>query len=601
VLQTENKSDLATIEQTIQQAVASALEALFYASADPADITINETRKDFEGDVTVVVFPLLRFTKKSPEESARLLGEYLVQHVTEIDHFNVVKGFLNCTLSGAYWQDELQRMTADEKFGFRESGGDKVMVEYSSPNTNKPIHLGHVRNNVLGYAVSGLLKANGHEVIKANLVNDRGIHICKSMLAWQKWGNGETPASSGMKGDHLVGKYYVAFNNAYRQQIAELVNAGMEEKEAERRAPVFLEAQEMLRQWENGSEEIIGLWKMMNSWVYEGFEVTYRNLGVDFDQYYYESKTYLLGRDVVLDGLEKGIFFRKDDGSVWVDLTDDGMDEKILLRSDGTSVYITQDIGTADLKYKDYGMKRSIYVVGNEQEYHFKVLQLICKKMGRPYADGIYHLSYGMVELPGGKLKSREGTTVDADDLIAEMIAAARERTQELGKIEGFTEEEAEHLYRVIALGALKFFLLKVDPRKNMLFIPEESIDLQGYTGPFVQYTHARIRSLLRKSGIDAFTKVPEVAWNSLERELVRSLARFPAVLSQAGEELNPAALVDYAYHLAKQYNKYYTEVTVLGAETEDLKTFRLTLSMLTARTIRSAFEIVGIEAPEQM
>ena len=597
----ENKSRLNSITFILQQEVARGLNELFEATVDPAEITINDTRKEFEGDLTVVIFPLLRYTKRSPEESGQLLGEYLRSNVEEVAQFNVVKGFLNCSLTKTYWKEVLSKILKDEEYGMSQPNGQKVMVEYSSPNTNKPIHLGHIRNIVLGYAVSGMLKAGGYEVIKANLINDRGIHICKSMLAWQKWGNGETPESSGMKGDHLVGKYYVQFNEHFKPQIADLVAGGMDEKEAAKKAPLILEAQEMLQKWEAGDPEVTQLWKTMNDWVYSGFHVTYDTLGVDFDQMYYESDTYLLGKEVVMKGLEEDKFIKKEDGSVWIDLTADGLDEKLLLRADGTSVYMTQDIGTADLKYSDHKMDRSIYVVGNEQDYHFKVLQLICRKIGRPYADGIYHLSYGMVELPYGKMKSREGTVVDADEIVEEMINTARERTQELGKIEGFSDEEAEELYRTIALGALKFYLLRVDPKKNMMFNPDESIDLQGHTGPFVQYTHARIKSLLRKSPPNTTDQIPEVAWEPLEQEIIKGLARFPEVIESSARELDPASLVDYAYHLAKLFNKYYAEVSILNAPNAEFVHFRLILSHLVARTIEKTFAIVGINVPDRM
>jgi len=591
----------ALMEKILQEAVSKALKDLFNADLNAADVTINDTRKDFEGDLTVVTFPLLRYTKKSPEESGRMIGEILEANVDQIDKFNVVKGFLNLSFNKAYWQEVVNSIWAEKNFGLSKDKKEKVMVEYSSPNTNKPLHLGHIRNNVLGFAVSELLEANGHEVIKANLINDRGIHICKSMLAWQNWGNGETPESTGMKGDHLVGKYYVLFDKQFKKEIAEMIAGGAKEEEAKKSAPVMKEAQEMLRKWEAGDADVMALWKQMNSWVYEGFDKTYTDLGVRFDKYYYESNTYLMGKEVVQNGLDDGIFFTKDDGSVWIDLQADGLDEKLLLRADGTSVYMTQDIGTAELKYKDFQMSRSIYVVGNEQDYHFKVLKLICQKLKRNYADGIQHLSYGMVELPSGKMKSREGTVVDADDLISEMISAARERTQELGKIEGFSDEEAEALYHTIALGALKFYLLKVDPKRNMMFNPEESIDLQGYTGPFVQYTHARICSIGRKSGFDDLNGVPNVDWDPQERELIKYMSRFPSVMSEAGKALNPAAVVDYAYHLAKAYNKYYAEVSILGAPTEELKQFRVMLSLLVARTVKTAFNVVGIEVPERM
>lgn len=594
---------MTAIESIIQSAAAEALKTLFGADVPADQITINDTRKEFDGDVTVVIFPLLRFTKKKPEESGELIGAYLKDHLDIVEGFNVVKGFLNIGLTKSYWHDVLQYIYDHEQFAFGQSGGQKIMVEYSSPNTNKPLHLGHLRNNILGYAVSGLLEANGHEVIKTNLINDRGIHICKSMIAWQKWGNGETPATTGMKGDHLVGKYYVEFDKQYKLQIQQLVAQGFKDAEAEKQAPLMKETQEMLRQWEAGNEAVMELWRTMNQWVYNGFEETYKNLGVSFDQIYYESDTYLIGKTVVLEGLEKGIFFKKEDGSVWVDLTDRGLDEKILLRADGTSVYITQDIGTADKKYADHHMDRSIYVVGNEQDYHFKVLKEICLKLGRKHAEGIQHFSYGMVDLPSGKMKSREGTVVDADDLMAEMIETVKLRTEELGKIDGFTEAEAEELFKTIALGALKFFLLRIEPRKGMLFNPEESIDFHGYTGTFTQFNYARIRSIVRKfeSKDNIPETIPSVDWESLEMELVQMISRFPRLLADAGEQLNPAAVVDYAYNLAKHYSKYYAEVPILGVQAFEVKTFRVMLSAIVARTIKQAFAIVGINVPERM
>jgi arginyl-tRNA synthetase len=484
------------IFQEIQQQVHQAFPALFGSEVELNKITINETPKEFIGDITLVVFPLLKLTKKNPEESAKTIGEFLEENNTNITGFNIIKGFLNLEINPNCWIDFISnRQQSTDDIQQKE----KILIEYSSPNTNKPLHLGHVRNNVLGYALAGIYKANGHEVIKANLINDRGIHICKSMLAWQKFGNGETPESAGLKGDKLVGKYYVEFDKHYKVEIEELVAQGKTKEEAEKQAPLLKAAQEMLLKWENGDTEIIELWKTMNSWVYAGFEITYKNLGVDFDKFYYESDTYLLGKDIVEEGLQKNVFFKKEDGSVWIDLTDEGLDQKIVLRADGTSVYITQDIGTADLKYKDFKMDQSIYVVGNEQDYHFKVLKLILQKLGKPYANGIQHYSYGMVDLPSGKMKSREGTVVDADDLIDDMIASAKEQTEALGKIDDFTEDEKSALFRTIGLGALKFFLLRVDPKKRILFDPKESIDLQGYTGPFVQYTYARTRSILRK------------------------------------------------------------------------------------------------------
>lgn len=590
-----------TIYQEIQDAVSTGFPALFGSDLPAAPLTINETPKEFTGDLTLVVFPLLKATKKNPEESARIIGEYLVNNMASVTDFNVIKGFLNLTISDAYWLNYLQ---APEQHHTISPKQEKVLIEYSSPNTNKPLHLGHIRNNVLGYALAGIYQANGYPVVKANLINDRGIHICKSMLAWQKFGNGETPASSGLKGDKLVGKYYVAFDKAYKQEIDALVQEGMPKEEAEKKAPILLEAQEMLRAWEQGDDAVISLWKTMNQWVYDGFAITYKNLGVDFDQYYYESKTYLLGKDIVEDGLARGVFFKKEDGGVWIDLTDDGLDQKLVLRADGTSVYITQDIGTADLKYRDFQMQQSIYVVGNEQDYHFKVLKLILQKLGKPYADGIQHFSYGMVDLPSGKMKSREGTVVDADDLMEDMIANAREQTEALGKIEDFTEAEKQALFHTIGLGALKFFLLRVDPKKRILFDPKESIDLHGYTGPFVQYTYARTRSILRKAQDQQLTTTAEATTHPLhttEKELTKALYKYPFILEDSCKEMNPAKMVDYAYELAKTYNKFYHDCPILAAENKAEQQRRLQLTRHTGDTIRQCFAIVGIEVPERM
>jgi arginyl-tRNA synthetase len=565
-------------------------------------ITINETPKEFIGDITLVVFPLLKLTKKNPEESAKTIGEFLVENNTNITGFNIIKGFLNLEINPNYWIDYItNRQQSTDDIQQKE----KILIEYSSPNTNKPLHLGHVRNNVLGYALAGIYKANGHEVIKANLINDRGIHICKSMLAWQKFGNGETPESAGLKGDKLVGKYYVEFDKHYKVEIEELVAQGKSKEEAEKQAPLLKAAQEMLLKWENGDAETIELWKTMNSWVYAGFEVTYKNLGVDFDKFYYESNTYLLGKDIVEEGLQKNVFFKKEDGSVWIDLTDEGLDQKIVLRADGTSVYITQDIGTADLKYNDFKMDQSIYVVGNEQDYHFKVLKLILQKLGKPYANGIQHYSYGMVDLPSGKMKSREGTVVDADDLIDDMIASAKEQTEALGKIDDFTEEEKSALFRTIGLGALKFFLLRVDPKKRILFDPKESIDLQGYTGPFVQYTYARTRSILRRveniSTHDSRLTTHDYQLHPSEKELIKVLYKYTIVLADSCKEMNPAKLIDYVYEVAKTYNKFYNECPILAAEKEAEKNFRLLLTEQTGNIIKQSFAIVGIDVPERM
>jgi arginyl-tRNA synthetase len=590
------------IFQEIQQQVHQAFPALFGSEVELNKITINETPKEFIGDITLVVFPLLKLTKKNPEESAKTIGEFLVENNTNITGFNIIKGFLNLEINPNYWIDYItNRQQSTDDIQQKE----KILIEYSSPNTNKPLHLGHVRNNVLGYALAGIYKANGHEVIKANLINDRGIHICKSMLAWQKFGNGETPESAGLKGDKLVGKYYVEFDKHYKVEIEELVAQGKSKEEAEKQAPLLKAAQEMLLKWENGDTETIELWKTMNSWVYAGFEVTYKNLGVDFDKFYYESDTYLLGKDIVEEGLQKNVFFKKEDGSVWIDLTDEGLDQKIVLRADGTSVYITQDIGTADLKYKDFKMDQSIYVVGNEQDYHFKVLKLILQKLGKPYANGIQHYSYGMVDLPSGKMKSREGTVVDADDLIDDMIASAKEQTEALGKIDDFTEEEKSALFRTIGLGALKFFLLRVDPKKRILFDPKESIDLQGYTGPFVQYTYARTRSILRRveniSTHDSRLTTHDYQLHPSEKELIKVLYKYTIVLADSCKEMNPAKLIDYVYEVAKTYNKFYNECPILAAEKEAEKNFRLLLTEQTGNIIKQSFAIVGIDVPERM
>ena len=590
------------IFQEIQQQVHKAFPALFGSEVELNKITINETPKEFIGDITLVVFPLLKLTKKNPEESAKTIGEFLVENNTNITGFNIIKGFLNLEINPNYWIDYItNRQQSTDDIQQKE----KILIEYSSPNTNKPLHLGHVRNNVLGYALAGIYKANGHEVIKANLINDRGIHICKSMLAWQKFGNGETPESAGLKGDKLVGKYYVEFDKHYKVEIEELVAQGKSKEEAEKQAPLLKAAQEMLLKWENGDTETIELWKTMNSWVYAGFEVTYKNLGVDFDKFYYESNTYLLGKDIVEEGLHKNVFFKKEDGSVWIDLTDEGLDQKIVLRADGTSVYITQDIGTADLKYNDFKMDQSIYVVGNEQDYHFKVLKLILQKLGKPYANGIQHYSYGMVDLPSGKMKSREGTVVDADDLIDDMIASAKEQTEALGKIDDFTEEEKSALFRTIGLGALKFFLLRVDPKKRILFDPKESIDLQGYTGPFVQYTYARTRSILRRveniSTHDSQLTTHDYQLQPSEKELIKVLYKYTIALADSCKEMNPAKLIDYVYEVAKTYNKFYNECPILAAEKEAEKNFRLLLTEQTGNIIKQSFAIVGIDVPERM
>ena len=565
-------------------------------------VTLQETRKEFDGQVTIVTFPFTRFSKKSPEQTGAEIGDYLVANSDEVEAYNVIKGFLNISLTDNFWLEQLDRQILRKDVGVLPRNGRKVMVEYSSPNTNKPLHLGHVRNNLLGYAVAELLNAAGYDVIKTNLVNDRGIHICKSMLAWQKFGRGETPNSSGLKGDKLVGNYYVRFDQAYKKEIALLMEEGKTEDEAKREPPLMKEAQAMLREWETGNKEVIELWKMMNGWVYDGFEKTYKKMGVHFDKIYYESDTYLLGKDIIEEGLLKGVFFKKEDNSVWIDLTEEGLDEKLVLRGDGTSVYITQDLGTAQLKYNDYQMDNSIYVVGNEQDYHFKVLFLILKKLGKSWAEGLYHLSYGMVDLPSGKMKSREGTVVDADDLMAEMIDTAKNRTEELGKVDGFSDPEKEALYEMIGLGALKYFLLKVEPKKRLLFDPNESIDFQGHTGPFIQYTHARIKSVLTKGGYKTeIIKAKPAILENTERDLIKEIAKFDDMVANAAESYSPALVANYIYELSKLYNKFYHEVSIIKVEDVQLKNFRLNLSAATAQVISKGMKLLGIVVPERM
>ena len=588
-------------EEFILSVVKRATEEL-YGTSD--NIQIQKTRKEFEGDYTVVVFPLLKASRKSPEATATELGEKIVASTPEIKSFNVIKGFLNLAIDSSFWAARFKEIVETENFGMAPASGRTIMIEYSSPNTNKPLHLGHVRNNLLGYSVATILKANGHNVIKVNLVNDRGIHICKSMLAWQLYGGGETPASSGMKGDHLVGKYYVEFDKHYKAQVKELMaEKGISEDEAKKQAPIMLQAQEMLRKWEAKDPEVYALWETMNGWVYEGFDVTYKAMGVDFDKVYYESQTYLLGKSLVEDGLKKGVFFRKEDNSVWIDLEADGLDQKLLLRGDGTSVYMTQDLGTALSRFEENSLDDMIYVVGNEQNYHFQVLKLVLKKLGYEWSDNIFHLSYGMVELPEGKMKSREGTVVDADDLIADMIGTAREMSDELGKLDGCSEEEAATICEMVGLGALKYFILKVDPKKTMLFDPRESIDFNGNTGPFIQYTHARIRSILRKAeeaGIDASTYTNATLLPE-EVELVKALAEYPAVVRTAGEQFAPSVIAAYAYDLAKQFNGYYHDHSILKEENEAVRSLRLKLAAEVARVIRSAMSLLGINVPERM
>jgi arginyl-tRNA synthetase len=591
-----------SIQELLIEKTVEAVSTLYSADIPASQLALQETRKEFEGQITLVVFPITRFSKKSPEVTGHEIGAFLQEQIAEISGFNVIKGFLNLSFSDSYWIELLNQTILADSFGKFPQNGKKLMVEYSSPNTNKPLHLGHIRNNLLGYSVAEILKAYGYDVIKANLVNDRGIHICKSMLAWQKFGNGETPESSGLKGDHLVGKYYVIFDKEYKKEIDTLKEGGQTEEEAKKNAPLIKEAQTLLQKWEAGDDEVISLWKTMNGWVYEGFAHTYKQLGVDFDKYYYESDTYLLGKDIIQEGLNKGVFFKKEDNSVWIDLTDEGLDQKLVLRGDGTSVYITQDLGTAQLKYDEFGMDESIYVVGNEQDYHFKVLFLILKKLGKSWAEGMFHLSYGMVDLPSGKMKSREGTVVDADDLMAEMIQTAKTRTEELGKTEDFSEEEKAELYGTIGMGALKYFLLKVDPKKRLLFDPNESVDFQGNTGPFIQYTHARIQSVLRKAGFDSASAVVVPATISpYERDLIQVLANFPEVIAASAQEFSPAQLANYAYEVAKLYNKFYHEESILKAEQADVKAFRLHLSASAAKIIAESMRLLGIEVPERM
>ena len=591
------------IEQFITKAVTTAIGAL-YGEVGPAQIQIQKTRREFEGDYTLVVFPLLKLTRKSPADTAGPIGEYLTAHYPEFASYNVISGFLNLSLSDRFWLDRFAAIADDEAFGTAPRTGRTIMVEYSSPNTNKPLHLGHIRNNLLGYSVAQILAARGHRVIKVNLVNDRGIHICKSMLAWKRYGQGETPASSGMKGDHLVGKYYVEFDKHYKAEIKELVAKGMEEEEAKKKAPIMLEAQEMLRRWEAKDPEVYSLWATMNGWVYEGFDVTYKALGVDFDKVYYESQTYLLGKSLVEEGLQKGIFFRKEDGSVWIDLTADGLDQKLLLRGDGTSVYMTQDLGTAFRRFEENNLDEMIYVVGNEQNYHFQVLKLILKKLGYDWSDHIYHLSYGMVELPEGKMKSREGTVVDADDLIRDMVETARDMSNELGKLDNCTPDEADAIVRTVGLGALKYFILKVDPKKTMLFDPRESIDFNGNTGPFIQYTHARIRSVLRKAdetGIDYSGNPAQATLLPEETALIKALSDYPATVAAAAENFSPSLIASYIYDLAKQFNGYYHDHSILKEENPECRRFRLQLIAQIARILRKGSALLGIEMPERM
>lgn len=593
-----------TLHHTLTTHIQKAVLELFNISIEKVEF--QATRKEFEGDITMVVFPLVKVLKGNPVEIGNQIGNYLVANVNEVAKFNVVGGFLNIVISDAFYVEFFNSIKNNEAFGFvaPKEGEKAVMVEYSSPNTNKPLHLGHIRNNLLGYSVAEILKASGKKVYKTQIINDRGIHICKSMLAWQKFGNGQTPASTGLKGDKLVGNFYVEFDKQYKKEISELIAQGKTEDEAKKLAPSILEAQQMLLDWENGKPEVIELWKTMNQWVYDGFAQTYKNLGVDFDSYYYESNTYLLGKEVVQFGLEKGIFEKDPDGSVWIDLTADGLDRKIVLRSDGTAVYMTQDIGTAIQRVKDFpDVGGMVYTVGNEQDYHFKVLFLILKKLGFDWADSLYHLSYGMVELPSGKMKSREGTVVDADDLMAEMTTTAQTISEELGKLDGYSEEEKAVLFKTIGLGALKYYMLKVDPKKQMMFNPEESVDFAGNTGPFIQYTYARIQSILRKADFDFENVVisSEVEIHEKEKELIKQVQLFPEVIQNAAENHSPALIANYTYDLVKEFNSFYQQVSILGEENHDKKVFRVQLSKSVGNTIKNAFQLLGIEVPERM
>lgn len=589
-------------EQILVKWVAESVNALYNKEIEESLLQIQATRKEFEGDLTAVIFPLSKILGQKPDTIAQEIGQYLQSKYPQIEGFNVVKGFLNIKFSNDFWLKLFTQICANENWGQHPASGKLYMVEFSSPNTNKPLHLGHIRNILLGWSVSKLLEANGHKVVKVNLVNDRGVHICKSMLAWERLSGSETPENSGIKGDHLVGKYYVAFNNLLKEQVKELINSGVEEEEAQKNAPILKEAQEMLVEWEKGDKKVVDLWKMMNGWVYEGFDQTYDKLGVYFDKTYYESQTYLLGKTLVMEGLSKGLFYSKEDGSVWCDLTDKGLDHKLLLRSDGTSVYMTQDLGTAHQRYNEYNFDEHIYVVGNEQNYHFQVLKLLLEKLGYSWSDAIYHLSYGMVELPEGKMKSREGTVVDADDLIESMVNTAKETSLQLGKLEEMCDSERDRLYSMIGLGALKYFMIKVDPRKMMLFDPKESIDFNGNTGPFIQYTHARIRSILRKGAErNLFGKITNAPLNNQEIEIIKLINSFPSKIAEGGREHSPAVIANYAYDLAKEFNHYYHEVSILREEREEVLLQRLVLIDVISTVLKKAMSILGIELPERM
>jgi arginyl-tRNA synthetase len=601
-LQSQKINKKMTLQQILTPAIIEAIQNQYDVTIDK--IEFQATRKDFEGDITMVIFPLLKVIKGNPVEIGTKIGTQLVENLPQVAKFNVVAGFLNIVISDEYYITFFNQIKANEEFGFVAAAANEkaVMVEYSSPNTNKPLHLGHVRNNLLGYSVAEIIKASGKKVYKTQIINDRGIHICKSMLAWKKYGNGSTPESSGLKGDKLVGNFYVAFDKEYKSQISDLIAHGKTEDEAKKLAPIILEAQQMLLDWEAGKPEVIALWKTMNQWVYDGFAQTYTSLGVDFDSYYYESNTYLLGKEVVQFGLEKGIFEKDPDGSVWIDLTPDGLDRKIVLRSDGTAVYMTQDIGTAIQRVKDFqDVGGMVYTVGNEQDYHFKVLFLILKKLGFEWASNLYHLSYGMVELPSGKMKSREGTVVDADDLMAEMTTTAQAISEELGKLEGYTDEEKTKLYTTIGLGALKYYMLKVDPKKAMMFNPEESVDFAGNTGPFIQYTYARIQSILRKANFDYSVTSNVHVLHPKEKELIKQIELYPEVIQDAAKNHSPALIANYTYDLVKEFNSFYQNVSILGEENSDIKIFRVQLSKKVADTIKSAFQLLGIEVPERM
>lgn len=595
---------MSELEKQLSQSGIEAIQALFGEKIDEKQLQWQQTRKDFEGDITLVVFPLLRISKKSPEQTAEAIGKYLKDHSDLVEGFNVVKGFLNLSISAAFWLNFLKENTSLSNFGFKSpKSKSKVMVEYSSPNTNKPLHLGHLRNNFLGYSIASILEAEGHEVFKVQIINDRGIHICKSMLAWEKFGNGETPESSKKKGDHLVGKYYVIFDQKYKEEITQLQEQGMDEETAKKEAPLMKEAQQMLRKWEEGDAEVRALWEKMNGWVYDGFASTYQRMGVDFDKLYYESDTFLIGKEKVLEHEKNGLLYRKDDGSLWIDLSSEGLDDKLLLRADGTSVYMTQDIGTAIIREEEFACESYYYVVGNEQDYHFKVLALVLQKMGFKWAKGIQHLSYGMVDLPSGKMKSREGTVVDADDLMEEMKQTAARISEDLGKLDGMNDAEKEELYEMIGMGALKYFILKVDPKKQMLFNPEESVDFNGNTGPFIQYTHARIQSILRKAGKGNVEKLEYS--ETLENEdvdLLKSLYQFPQVVTEAAEQKSPALIANYAYDLVKTFNSFYQNTTpILKEENESIKNRRLCICELVGQTLRNAMGLIGVKLPEQM